>query len=142
MCYPFYIVTNTRPHQLFITKVKQFDGSSSFTRRSQWTVEQLRQVNGINPNKVGRIQAFSSHQQWSDKMSHEMSVCFPGQPRVRPGVWQHRGPVGGQLLGREMHLCPDPLPRLPGVLGRESRPSGKNWEAEHRKPTGKSESEC
>ncbi|XP_028253476.1 syntaxin binding protein 6 (amisyn), like isoform X2 [Parambassis ranga] len=44
-------VTNTRPHQLFITKVKQFDGSSSFTRRSQWTVEQLRQVNGINPNK-------------------------------------------------------------------------------------------
>ncbi|XP_074471973.1 syntaxin binding protein 6 (amisyn), like isoform X4 [Sebastes fasciatus] len=44
-------VTNTRPHQLLITKVKQFGGSSSFTRRSQWTVEQLRQVNGINPNK-------------------------------------------------------------------------------------------
>ncbi|GAA6218591.1 syntaxin-binding protein 6-like isoform X2 [Lates japonicus] len=45
-------VTNTRPHQLLITKVKQFGGSSSFTRRSQWTVEQLRQVNGINPNKI------------------------------------------------------------------------------------------
>uniref|UniRef100_A0A8D3B6D7 Syntaxin binding protein 6 (amisyn), like n=1 Tax=Scophthalmus maximus TaxID=52904 RepID=A0A8D3B6D7_SCOMX len=44
-------VTNKRPHQLLITKVKQFCGSSSFTRRSQWTVEQLRQVNGINPNK-------------------------------------------------------------------------------------------
>ncbi|KAM9339630.1 syntaxin binding protein 6 (amisyn), like [Symphorus nematophorus] len=44
-------VTNTRPHQLLITKVKQFGGSSSFVRRSQWTVEQLRQVNGINPNK-------------------------------------------------------------------------------------------
>ncbi|XP_040920636.1 syntaxin binding protein 6 (amisyn), like [Toxotes jaculatrix] len=44
-------VTNTRPHQLLITKVKQFGGSSSFTKRSQWTVEQLRQVNGINPNK-------------------------------------------------------------------------------------------
>uniref|UniRef100_A0A3B4T4I9 Syntaxin binding protein 6 (amisyn), like n=1 Tax=Seriola dumerili TaxID=41447 RepID=A0A3B4T4I9_SERDU len=44
-------VTNTRPHQLLITKVKQFGGSSSFTRRSQWTVEQLRQVNGINQNK-------------------------------------------------------------------------------------------
>nr|XP_040016843.1 syntaxin binding protein 6 (amisyn), like [Gasterosteus aculeatus aculeatus] len=43
-------VTNTIPHQLLIIKVKQF-GSSSFTRRSQWTVEQLRQVNGINPNK-------------------------------------------------------------------------------------------
>ncbi|KAM4522542.1 syntaxin binding protein 6 (amisyn), like [Odontesthes bonariensis] len=44
-------VTNSRPHQLLITKVKQFGGSTSFTRRSQWTVEQLRQVNGINPNK-------------------------------------------------------------------------------------------
>ncbi|TDH00121.1 hypothetical protein EPR50_G00184210 [Perca flavescens] len=44
-------VTNTRPHQLLITKVKRFGGSSSFTRRSQWTVDQLRQVNGINPNK-------------------------------------------------------------------------------------------
>ncbi|XP_060947088.1 syntaxin binding protein 6 (amisyn), like [Limanda limanda] len=44
-------VTNTRPHQLLITKVKRFSGSSSFTGRSQWTVEQLRQVNGINPNK-------------------------------------------------------------------------------------------
>ncbi|XP_054475083.1 syntaxin binding protein 6 (amisyn), like [Anoplopoma fimbria] len=44
-------VTNTRPHQLLIIKVKQFGGSSSFIRRSQWTVEQLRQVNGINPNK-------------------------------------------------------------------------------------------
>lgn len=44
-------VTNRRPHQLLITKVKQFGGSPSFSRRSQWTVEQLRQVNGINPNK-------------------------------------------------------------------------------------------
>uniref|UniRef100_A0A3Q0SRV0 Syntaxin binding protein 6 (amisyn), like n=1 Tax=Amphilophus citrinellus TaxID=61819 RepID=A0A3Q0SRV0_AMPCI len=44
-------VTNTRPHQLLITKVKRFGGSPTFTRRSQWMVEQLRQVNGINPNK-------------------------------------------------------------------------------------------
>ncbi|XP_023134330.1 syntaxin binding protein 6 (amisyn), like isoform X1 [Amphiprion ocellaris] len=44
-------VSNTIPHQLFITKVKQFGGSSSFVRRSQWTVEQLRQVNGINASK-------------------------------------------------------------------------------------------
>nr|XP_020444306.1 syntaxin-binding protein 6-like isoform X4 [Monopterus albus] len=45
-------VTNTRPHQLLITKVKKFGDSSSFTRRSQWMVEQLQQVNGINPNKI------------------------------------------------------------------------------------------
>ncbi|XP_029903003.1 syntaxin binding protein 6 (amisyn), like isoform X2 [Myripristis murdjan] len=44
-------VTNTRPPQLVITKVKRFRGSPAFIRRSQWTVEQLRQVNGINPNK-------------------------------------------------------------------------------------------
>ncbi|KAM8832162.1 syntaxin binding protein 6 (amisyn), like [Spinachia spinachia] len=43
-------VTNTRPHQLLIVKVKQF-GCSSFTRRSQWAVEHLQYVNGINPNK-------------------------------------------------------------------------------------------
>ncbi|XP_031597541.1 syntaxin binding protein 6 (amisyn), like isoform X3 [Oreochromis aureus] len=45
-------VTNTRPPQLLITKVKRFGGSSSFIRRSQWRVEQLQQVNGINPNKI------------------------------------------------------------------------------------------
>ncbi|KAM4632866.1 syntaxin binding protein 6 (amisyn), like [Polymixia lowei] len=44
-------VTNKKPPQLLITKVKRFTGSTSFTRRSQWTVEQLRQVNGINPKK-------------------------------------------------------------------------------------------
>ncbi|XP_051908175.1 syntaxin binding protein 6 (amisyn), like [Hippocampus zosterae] len=44
-------VTNTRPNQLLISKVKQFSGSLAFTRTSQWAVEQLRQVNGINPNK-------------------------------------------------------------------------------------------
>ncbi|KAJ8009327.1 hypothetical protein DPEC_G00087740 [Dallia pectoralis] len=44
-------VTNKRPAQLLITKVKRFQGSTPFTSRSQWTVEQLRQVNGINPNQ-------------------------------------------------------------------------------------------
>ncbi|XP_041715961.1 syntaxin-binding protein 6 isoform X1 [Coregonus clupeaformis] len=44
-------VTNKRPAQLLITKVKRFGGSAPFTRRSQWSVEQLRQVDGIDPNK-------------------------------------------------------------------------------------------
>ncbi|XP_028808979.1 syntaxin binding protein 6 (amisyn), like [Denticeps clupeoides] len=43
--------SNKAPPQLFITKVKQFEGSPRFTKRSQWTAEQLRQVNGINPDK-------------------------------------------------------------------------------------------
>ncbi|XP_051579235.1 syntaxin-binding protein 6 [Myxocyprinus asiaticus] len=41
-------VTNKKPAQVLITKVKQFHGSSSFVRRSQWTIGQLRQVNGID----------------------------------------------------------------------------------------------
>ncbi|KAK0150268.1 Syntaxin-binding protein 6 [Merluccius polli] len=44
-------VTNKKPSQLSLTKVKQFQGSSAFTRRSQWTIDQLRQINGIDPNK-------------------------------------------------------------------------------------------
>ncbi|KAF3830223.1 hypothetical protein GH733_004042 [Mirounga leonina] len=44
-------VTNKKPTQASITKVKQFEGSTSFVRRSQWMLEQLRQVNGIDPNR-------------------------------------------------------------------------------------------
>uniref|UniRef100_A0A8C5R3X3 Syntaxin binding protein 6 n=1 Tax=Leptobrachium leishanense TaxID=445787 RepID=A0A8C5R3X3_9ANUR len=44
-------VSNKKPPQVFVTKVKQFEGSSCFVRRSQWTLDQLRQVNGIDPNK-------------------------------------------------------------------------------------------
>ncbi|KAJ8411864.1 hypothetical protein AAFF_G00155020 [Aldrovandia affinis] len=44
-------VTNKKPSLVSITKVKQFEGSSSFVKRSQWTIEQLRQLNGIDPNR-------------------------------------------------------------------------------------------
>ncbi|KAJ0061037.1 hypothetical protein NL108_004764, partial [Boleophthalmus pectinirostris] len=42
--------TKSKPEQLHITKVKR-SGDSGLTRRSQWKVEELRQVNGINPYK-------------------------------------------------------------------------------------------
>lgn len=45
-------VTNKKPAHVSLTKVKQFQGSSAFVKRSQWTLDQLRQVNGIDPNKV------------------------------------------------------------------------------------------
>ena len=45
-------VTNRKPSQLSITKVKQFQGSSAFTKRSMWTIDQLQQINGIDPNRV------------------------------------------------------------------------------------------
>ncbi|XP_034714200.1 syntaxin-binding protein 6 isoform X1 [Etheostoma cragini] len=44
-------VTNKKPSHVSITKVKQFQGSSAFMKRSQWTLDQLRQVNGIDLNK-------------------------------------------------------------------------------------------
>ena len=47
-----FTVTNKKPAQASITKVKQFEGSASFVRRSQWMLEQLRQVNGIDPHRV------------------------------------------------------------------------------------------
>ena len=52
-CFFFvFPVTNRKPSQLFITKVKQFQGSSAFTKRSMWTIDQLQQINGIDPNRV------------------------------------------------------------------------------------------
>ncbi|XP_059369134.1 syntaxin binding protein 6 (amisyn), like [Carassius carassius] len=44
-------VTNSRPAQVLITKVKRSRGTRQLAKRSQWSVEQLRQVNGINPDK-------------------------------------------------------------------------------------------
>ncbi|XP_062863871.1 syntaxin-binding protein 6 isoform X1 [Trichomycterus rosablanca] len=46
-----HAMTVKKPTQVSITKVKQFEGSSAFVRRSQWTLDQLRQVNGIDPNR-------------------------------------------------------------------------------------------
>lgn len=48
-------MTNKKPSHVSITKVKQFQGSSTFVKRSQWTMEQLRQVNGIDSNKVSVV---------------------------------------------------------------------------------------
>ncbi|KAF7663863.1 hypothetical protein LDENG_00199630 [Lucifuga dentata] len=39
------------PEKPHYQKVKQFQGSSAFAKRSQWTIDQLRQVNGIDPNR-------------------------------------------------------------------------------------------
>lgn len=48
-------MTNKKPAHVSLTKVKQFQGSSAFVKRSQWTLDQLRQVNGIDPNKVSAL---------------------------------------------------------------------------------------
>ncbi|XP_041943222.1 syntaxin-binding protein 6 isoform X1 [Alosa sapidissima] len=43
--------TKKKPFHVSITKVKKFEGSMAFVRRSQWSIAQLRQVNGIDPNR-------------------------------------------------------------------------------------------
>ncbi|KAA0711493.1 Syntaxin-binding protein 6 [Triplophysa tibetana] len=45
-------VTNKKPIQVNITKVKQFQGLSSFVRRSQWSIIQLREVNAVDSTRV------------------------------------------------------------------------------------------
>lgn len=57
-------VTNKKPAHVSLTKVKQFQGSSAFVKRSQWTLDQLRQVNGIDPHKVMSLPISSDHFSW------------------------------------------------------------------------------
>lgn len=51
----FSTVTEKKPFRVSITKVKQFYGQSDFVKRSQWTIDQLQQVNGIDSSKVGYV---------------------------------------------------------------------------------------
>ncbi|XP_020512377.1 syntaxin binding protein 6 (amisyn), like [Labrus bergylta] len=97
-------VTNTRPHQLLVTKVKQFEGSSSFTRRSQWTVDQLRQVNGINPNKDSPefdLVFDNTQDQWVARSSAEKCIFVQILYHACQTYWEGRagslGKVGRQV---------------------------------------------
>uniref|UniRef100_A0A3B4ZI73 Syntaxin-binding protein 6-like n=1 Tax=Stegastes partitus TaxID=144197 RepID=A0A3B4ZI73_9TELE len=99
-------VTNTIPHQLFITKVKQFGGSSSsFTRRSQWTVEQLRQVNGINANKDSPefdLVFDNTFDQWVARSSAEKCIFIQILYHACQTYWEEKaGSVGKSVkLGK------------------------------------------
>ncbi|KAM6992232.1 LOW QUALITY PROTEIN: syntaxin binding protein 6 (amisyn), like [Tautogolabrus adspersus] len=103
-------VTNTRPHQLLITKVKQFEGSSSFTRRSQWTVEQLRQVNGINPNKDSPefdLVFDNTQDQWVARSSAEKCIFVQILYHACQTYWEGRAGSLGKV-GRQMKLVQRP----------------------------------
>ncbi|XP_076983169.1 syntaxin-binding protein 6 isoform X3 [Tamandua tetradactyla] len=72
-------VTNKKPTQASITKVKQFEGSTSFVRRSQWMLEQLRQVNGIDPNRDSAefdLLFENAFDQWVASTASEKSTFF------------------------------------------------------------------
>ncbi|XP_062351066.1 syntaxin-binding protein 6 isoform X2 [Cinclus cinclus] len=72
-------VTNKKPAQASITKVKQFEGSTSFVRRTQWMLEQLRQVNGIDPNRDSPefdLLFENAFDQWVANTASEKSTFF------------------------------------------------------------------
>ncbi|XP_039597343.1 syntaxin-binding protein 6 [Polypterus senegalus] len=72
-------VTNKKPAQVSITKVKQFEGSSSFVRRSQWTIDQLRRVNGIEANRDCAefdLEFDNAFDQWVAGSATEKGVFF------------------------------------------------------------------
>ncbi|XP_063804233.1 syntaxin-binding protein 6 [Pseudophryne corroboree] len=71
--------SNKRPPEVYITKVKQFEGSTSFVRRSQWTLDQLRQVNGIDPNRESPefdLQFDNASDQWVASSGSEKFTFF------------------------------------------------------------------
>ncbi|NXK85219.1 STXB6 protein, partial [Amazona guildingii] len=73
------LVTNKKPAQASITKVKQFEGSTSFVRRTQWMLEQLRQVNGIDPNRDSPefdLLFENAFDQWVASTASEKSTFF------------------------------------------------------------------
>lgn len=124
-------VTNKKPSYVSVTKVKQFQGSSAFVKRSQWTIDQLRQVNGIDPNKVCnflsylfkpalylfiRIEDISGlTQALLMLMSCSYRYFLQGLSRVRPDVRKCFWPVGCWFCRREVHLHPDSSPHLPAL---------------------------
>lgn len=84
-------VTNKKPAHVSLTKVKQFQGSSAFVKRSQWTLDQLRQVNGIDPNKVMPLPLFFSLWFWVDLSAAVLarvcpSLVFPSRT-VQSSTW-------------------------------------------------------
>ncbi|XP_061756405.1 syntaxin binding protein 6 (amisyn), like isoform X2 [Nerophis ophidion] len=100
-------VTNTRPLQLIISKVKQFRGSSSFTRTSQWTVEQLRQVNGINPNKDSPefdLVFVNTVDQWVASSAAEKCILIQILYRACQTYWE--GKAGSLLKANRQGTLP------------------------------------
>lgn len=53
------LVTNKKPTQVFITKVKHFEFTPKFEKRSRWGLDQLRRVDGIDPDKVETFLLFT-----------------------------------------------------------------------------------
>ncbi|XP_038824078.1 syntaxin-binding protein 6-like [Salvelinus namaycush] len=102
MTYICLSVTNKRPAQLLITKVKRFGGSAPFTRRSQWAVEQLRQINGINPNKdcpEFDLVFDNAFDQWVASSAPEKCIFIQIMYHACQTYWEGKEGVSGSPAG-------------------------------------------
>lgn len=94
----FFAVTNKKPSHVSITKVKQFPGSSSFAKRSMWTIDQLRQVNGCDPNRVSL--------QYTELLSPGIHFSWPHDLTVSAGqIPNHPLETGSCVQSFSISLC-------------------------------------
>ncbi|XP_051501157.1 syntaxin-binding protein 6-like isoform X2 [Myxocyprinus asiaticus] len=103
-------VTNTRPAQIFITKVKKYPSSRQFSKRSQWSVEQLRQVNGINQNKDSPefdLVFDRNSDQWLASSAAEKCMFVQVLYHACQNYWEAK-------LGQDNPVSPGD-PKIPGV---------------------------
>ncbi|GAA6111306.1 syntaxin binding protein 6 (amisyn), like [Tachysurus ichikawai] len=100
-------VTYKKPTQVFITKVKQFEFSPQFERRSHWSLDQLRRVDGIDPDKDSpEFDLVFDHRsdQWVTASSAEKCMFIQILYHLCQQYWESQrelsvtAPPGGQKL--------------------------------------------
>ncbi|XP_053744181.1 syntaxin binding protein 6 (amisyn), like isoform X1 [Synchiropus splendidus] len=126
-------VSNTQPHQLLITKVKQYAGAESFRKRSKWSVDQLRQVNGINPNKDSPefdLVFDSETDQWVARSSAEKCIFIQILYHACQTYWAGKLGKPGKLRKPKKGKAPqsgdqqaeeEPMDNLPTLKALQSR---------------------
>ncbi|XP_057400135.1 syntaxin-binding protein 6 isoform X1 [Balaenoptera acutorostrata] len=122
-------VTNKKPTQASITKVKQFEGSTSFVRRSQWMLEQLRQVNGIDPNRDSAefdLLFENAFDQWVASSASEKCTFFQILHHTCQRYLTDRKPEFINCQSKIMGDLPGERNQDGGVEGRTLTPSCEN----------------
>ncbi|KAI4896462.1 hypothetical protein NFI96_022330 [Prochilodus magdalenae] len=117
-------VANKRPAQVFITKVKRYPGSPHFAKRSQWSVEQLRRVDGSNPNKDSPefdLGFDHNYDQWVAGSAAEKCMFVQILYHACQNYWEGRlGPASVGTSGDQKGpAAPGDQPGAPGVVERK-----------------------
>ncbi|KAL6485890.1 hypothetical protein MHYP_G00052820 [Metynnis hypsauchen] len=119
-------VTNKRPAQVFITKVKQYPGSPRFAKRSQWSVVQLRRVDGNNPNKDSPefdLVFDHNHDQWVASSAAEKCMFVQILYHACQNYWEGQLEPANVGVGTTGDLkgpgASGDQPAVPGVVERK-----------------------